>query len=68
MLNEGRGQAGLAAAEALLHQGIATEMITSDIAVAADLDPTNRSAWYERLGKGLQFHSRAYSRRGSGVR
>ena len=51
VLNEGRGQAGLAAAEALLHQGIATEMITSDIAVAADLDPTNRSAWYERLGK-----------------
>ena len=51
VLNEGRGQAGLAAAEALLHQGIAAEMITSDIAVAADLDPTNRSAWYERLGK-----------------
>jgi len=51
VLNEGRGQAGLAAAEALLHQGIATELVTSDIAVAADLDPTNRSAWYERLGK-----------------
>jgi len=51
VLNEGRGQAGLAAAEALLHQGIATELVTSDIAVAADLDPTNRSAWYERLGR-----------------
>ncbi|HCK75612.1 MAG TPA: hypothetical protein DHW07_00540, partial [Gammaproteobacteria bacterium] len=51
ILNEGRGQAGLAAAEELLHQGIATEIVTSDIAVAADLDPTNRSAWYERLGR-----------------
>ncbi len=51
VLNEGRGQAGLAAAEALLHQDIATEIVTSDIAVAADIDPTNRSAWYERLGK-----------------
>jgi len=51
VLNEGRGQAGLAAAETLLHQGIATEIVTSDIAVAADIDPTNRSAWYERLGR-----------------
>tara|TARA_B110000438_G_scaffold97257_1_gene96341 strand:+ start:46 stop:1152 length:1107 start_codon:yes stop_codon:yes gene_type:complete len=51
VLNEGRGQAGLAAAEALLHQDVATEIVTSDIAVAADIDPTNRSAWYERLGR-----------------
>jgi len=51
VINEGRGQAGLAAAEALLHQGVATEIVTSEIAVAADVDPTNRSAWYERLGR-----------------
>ena len=51
VLNEGRGQAGLAASEMLLHQGIATEIVTSDIAVAADLDPTNRGAWYQRLGE-----------------
>ena len=51
VLNEGRGQAGLAASEMLLHQGIATEIVTSDIAVAADLDPTNRAAWYQRLGE-----------------
>jgi hypothetical protein len=51
VLNEGRGQAGLAASERLLHQGIATEIVTSDIAVAADLDPTNRAAWYHRLGE-----------------
>ena len=51
VLNEGRGQAGLAASEVLLHQNIATEIVTSDIAVAADLDPTNRAAWYQRLGE-----------------
>jgi 2,4-dienoyl-CoA reductase-like NADH-dependent reductase (Old Yellow Enzyme family) len=50
VLNEGRGQAGLAAAELLLRQGGEVEIITSDIAVAADLDPTNRNAWYTRLG------------------
>ena len=51
VLSEGRGQAGLVAGEVLLHQGIATEIVTSDIAVAADLDPTNRAAWYHRLGE-----------------
>lgn len=50
VLNEGRGQAGLAAAELLLDQGVAVEIVTSDIAVAADLDPTVRTAWYTRLG------------------
>ncbi len=49
--NEGRGQAGLAAAELLLKQNVEVEIVTSDIAVAADLDPTNRNAWYERLGR-----------------
>jgi len=51
VLSEGRGQAGLVAGEVLLHQSIATEIVTSDIAVAADLDPTNRAAWYQRLGE-----------------
>ncbi len=50
VLNEGRGQAGLAAAELLLNQGVGVEIVTSDIAVAADLDPTVRVAWYTRLG------------------
>ena len=50
VLNEGRGQAGLAAAELLLKKGVAVEIVTSDIAVGVDLDPTNRNAWYERLG------------------
>ncbi len=49
--NDGRGQAGLAAAEKLLQDGANVEIITSDIAVAADLDPTNRIAWMQRLGK-----------------
>ncbi|MDH3692953.1 MAG: FAD-dependent oxidoreductase [Gammaproteobacteria bacterium] len=49
--SDGRGQAGLAAAEILLHNGVNVEIVTSDIAVAADLDPTNRTAWYQRLGK-----------------
>ena len=60
VLNEGRGQAGLAAAEALLHQDVATEIVTSDIAVAADIDPTNRSAWYERLGRKNCFFTAAH--------
>ena len=51
VLNEGRGQAGLIAAEYLLNKGIAVEIMTSDIAVANDLDPTNRNAWYSRLGE-----------------
>ena len=49
--NEGRGHAGMVAAEALIQQGFRVEIVTSDYAVAADLDPTHRSAWYERLGK-----------------
>lgn len=56
VINEGRGQAGLAAAELLIHKGIAVEIISSDIAVGADIDPTNRTAWYMRLGeKNCQF-------------
>jgi len=51
VINEGRGQAGFAAAELLLKKGIAVEMISSDIAVGADIDPTNRTAWYMRLGE-----------------
>jgi hypothetical protein len=27
------------------------ELVTSDFAIAADLDPTVRDGWYERLGK-----------------
>ena len=49
-MNEGRGQAGLAAAELLLNQGIEVEIVTSDIAVGADIDPTVRTGWYTRLG------------------
>ena len=56
VINDGRGQAGLVAAERLLEQGITVEILTSDYAVAADLDPTHRNAWYERLGKaGVQL-------------
>ncbi len=51
VISDGRGQAGLVAAEWLLHLGASVELITSDYAVAADLDPTHRNAWYERLGK-----------------
>jgi NAD(P)H-nitrite reductase large subunit len=56
VINEGRGQAGLAAAELLLSKGIEVEIISSDIAVGADIDPTNRTAWFMRLGaKGCHF-------------
>jgi 2,4-dienoyl-CoA reductase-like NADH-dependent reductase (Old Yellow Enzyme family) len=56
VINEGRGQAGLAAAELLLSKGIDVEIISSDIAVGADIDPTNRTAWLMRLGeKGCHF-------------
>ncbi|MGB1008612.1 MAG: FAD-dependent oxidoreductase [Thiolinea sp.] len=51
VINEGRGQAGLAAAEVLLRNGSRVEIITSDVAVANDIDPTNRSSWYARLGE-----------------
>jgi hypothetical protein len=51
VLNDGRGQAGVAAAESLLHQKKTVEIVSSDIAVASDIDATNRSAWFERLGK-----------------
>ncbi len=51
VLNEGRGQAGLVAAEKLLDNGTEVEIVTSDIAVGNDLDPTVRSAWYIRLGQ-----------------
>ena len=56
IINEGREQAGLAAAELLIQKGINVEIISSDIAIGADIDPTNRTAWYMRLGeKGCQF-------------
>ena len=56
VLNEGRGQAGLVAAEILLERGTAVEIVTSDVAVGNDLDPTVRNAWYTRLGKlGCRF-------------
>lgn len=50
IISDGRGQAGLVCAEWLLDHGATVEVITEDIAVANDLDPTNRNAWYERLG------------------
>ena len=50
VLNEGRGQAGLVAAEYLLDNGVDVEIISSDVAVGNDLDPTVRNAWYTRLG------------------
>ena len=49
--HDGRGQAGLVAAEHLLNHGVRVQMLTSDSALAADLDPTNRVAWMQRLGK-----------------
>jgi 2,4-dienoyl-CoA reductase-like NADH-dependent reductase (Old Yellow Enzyme family)/thioredoxin reductase len=51
VLSDGRGQAGLISAEYLITQGANVEIITEDVAVANDLDPTNRNAWYERLGQ-----------------
>lgn len=50
VINDGRGQAGLVAAEWLVSKGVHVEVVTEDIAVANDLDATNRNAWYERLG------------------
>ena len=51
VINEGRGQAGLAAAELLIQKSIKVEIISSDIAIGADIDPTNRTAWFMRLGE-----------------
>ena len=51
VVSDGRGQAGVVAAEKLAHLNCKVELVSSDFAVAADLDPTNRNAWYERLGK-----------------
>ena len=51
VFNEGRGQAGLVTAEKLLESNVQVEIITSDIAVGNDLDPSVRNAWYTRLGK-----------------
>lgn len=51
VISDGRGQAGLVCAEWLLERGARVEIITEDVAVANDLDPTNRNAWYERLGQ-----------------
>ncbi len=56
VVSDGRGQAGLVCAEWLLDRGTQVELVSEDIAVANDLDPTNRNAWYERLGKrGVTF-------------
>jgi 2,4-dienoyl-CoA reductase-like NADH-dependent reductase (Old Yellow Enzyme family) len=58
VVNDGRGQAGLVAAERLLDSGIPVEIITGDVAVGNDVDPTVRFAWYTRLGKkGCQFNA-----------
>ncbi len=51
VISDGRGQAGLVAAEWLLDRGAEVEVVSEDFAVAGDLDATNRNAWYERLGK-----------------
>lgn len=51
VISEGRGQAALVVAEILLDRGARVELVTSDFAIAADLDPTVRDGWYERLGK-----------------
>ena len=56
VVSDGRGQAGLVCAERLLDAGVKVEIISEDVAVANDLDPTNRNAWYERLGqRGVLF-------------
>ncbi|MFT7532716.1 MAG: 2,4-dienoyl-CoA reductase-like NADH-dependent reductase (Old Yellow Enzyme family) [Gammaproteobacteria bacterium] len=58
VINEGRGQAALVAAECLISHGVKVEIVTSDIAVGNDLDPTVRNGWYTRLGELLcQFSS-----------
>lgn len=51
VISDGRGQAGLVAAEWLASKGTRVELVTEDIAIGNDLDPTNRNAWYERLGQ-----------------
>jgi len=56
VVSDGRGQAGLVCAERLLEAGASVEIVSEDVAVAHDLDPTNRNAWYERLGqRGVEF-------------
>lgn len=56
VISDGRGQAGLVCAEWLCERNAQVEIISEDIAVANDLDPTNRNAWYERLGqRGVVF-------------
>jgi 2,4-dienoyl-CoA reductase-like NADH-dependent reductase (Old Yellow Enzyme family)/thioredoxin reductase len=56
IIADGRGQAALVCAERLLDAGASVEIVTEDVAVAHDVDPTNRNAWYERLGKrGVKF-------------
>ena len=51
VVSDGRGQAGLVAAEWLVDRGVEVEIVSEDFAVASDLDATNRNAWYERLGR-----------------
>lgn len=49
VIHDGRGQAGLVCAEWLAERGVSVELVTEAVAVADDLDPTNRDAWYQRF-------------------
>ena len=51
VISDGRGQSGLVCAEWLAERSVSVELITEAVAVADDLDPTNRDAWYQRLGE-----------------
>jgi len=56
VISDGRGQAGLVCAEWLCERGVRVEIVTEAVAVADDLDPTNRDEWYQRLCKaGVRF-------------
>ena len=56
VVSDGRGQAGLVCAEWLCENGVSVELVTEAVAIADDLDPTNRDGWYQRLGKtGVRF-------------
>ena len=51
VVSDGRGQSGLVCAEWLAERGVVVELATEAVAVADDLVPTNRDAWYQRLGE-----------------
>ena len=56
VISDGRGQAGLVCAEWLRERSVSVELVTEAVAIADDLDPTNRDGWYQRLGKsGVRF-------------